>query len=81
MNEFALIVSQVKRITEQVPDDAKIYIQRIEDIYFDKHGWEPILIPDVNYPATDFCSPDQFTPAWDAIYNKEKNILLIYGHY
>ena len=81
MNEFALDVSQVKRITEQVPDDAKIYIQRIEDIYFDKHGWEPILIPDVNYPATDFCSPDQFTPAWDAIYNKEKNILLIYGHY
>lgn len=81
MNEFALDVFQVKRITEQVPDDAKIYIQRIEDIYFDKHGWEPILIPDVNYPATDFCSPDQFIPAWGAIYNKEKNILLIYGHY
>ena len=81
MNEFALDISQVKRITEQVPDNAKVYIQRIEDIYFDKHGWEPILIPDVNYPATDFCSPDQFTPAWNAIYNKEKNILLIYGHY
>ena len=78
MNLYAL---KLKEILNKVPNDAKIYIQRIEDVYFDKHGWEPILIPDVNYPATDFCSPDQFIEATFAVYNKEKNILLIYAHY
>ena len=78
MNLYSL---KLKEILNKVPNDAKIYIQRIEDVYFDKHGWEPILIPDVNYPATDFCSPDQFIEATFAVYNKEKNILLIYAHY
>ena len=34
-------VGQLKEILKKnsIPDDAKIFIQRVEDGYFDEHGW------------------------------------------
>jgi hypothetical protein len=32
-------VKDLKKALENVPDDAEVRYQRIEDIYFETHGW------------------------------------------
>ena len=44
MREFYLTVGELKRWIKEhkIPDDAKVFYQRIGDVYFKKHGWETI---------------------------------------
>ena len=35
-----LTVKQLKEKIKDLPDDTDVFIERVEDIYFDKHGWE-----------------------------------------
>ena len=37
MNEYT--VGQLRKHIEGLSDDTKVYIERIEDVYFEKHGW------------------------------------------
>ena len=34
-----LTVGQLKKQLANYPDDWRVYIERIEDVYFEKHGW------------------------------------------
>jgi len=46
-DDFYLTVGQLRRVLENLPDNTKVYYQRIEDAYFEKHGWTPdLLVPD-----------------------------------
>ena len=56
MEDYSLDVSMLRNllVNKNIPDDAKVCIERIEDKYFDKHGWEPIFIPDYYYPSAEF---------------------------
>ena len=42
-----LTVGQLKRWIKEhkIPDDANVYYQRIEDVYFERHGWNTIKRP------------------------------------
>ena len=37
---FGLTVGQLKSNLNNYDDDYPVYIERVEDIYFDKHGWQ-----------------------------------------
>jgi len=46
-DEFYLTVGDLRSAMKDLPDNAKVYYQRIEDVYFEKHGWKPdLLVPD-----------------------------------
>lgn len=34
-----MTVKELKEALESAHDDAPVYYQRIEDVYFEKHGW------------------------------------------
>ena len=35
-----LTVKELKKVLENVPDDVEVRYQRIEDVYFETHGWD-----------------------------------------
>lgn len=39
LEDCYLTVGQLKKFLKDLPDDGKIYYQRIEDVYFEKHNW------------------------------------------
>lgn len=49
-----MTVGDLKKFIEkyQVPDDAKVLIQRVEDVYYDKHHWGVYLKKDHHYYST-----------------------------
>ena len=60
-------------------DDATIQIERIEDVYFNKHGWSDnsLKIP------TNYLSPgsyNEFVIASQVTKSIEKNTILIHAH-
>jgi len=80
-------VKDLKKILENIPDNAEIVYERIEDEYFDEHGWEPIkLLTDpwfnrkFNVDSEDVEESD-WIGAGDAFYNKEENKFKITAHY
>ena len=73
-----LTVGELKRWIEdyKLPDDAKIWYQRIEDVYFKKRGWK----------TRNMCNTlddyvDQFVPVFSGVkYPKDKDLYLT-AHY
>jgi hypothetical protein len=37
-----MTVKELKEAIENLPDDAIVYYQRIEDVYFEKHNWNVV---------------------------------------
>jgi hypothetical protein len=78
MPEFGLRVEDLKRWLKKLPDETRIYYQRIEDVYFEKHGWDSTVIKrekgDESYQG-DY--------AWlqGILFDKKKNILYLSAHY
>ena len=35
-----LTVKQLKEKINDLPDETEVFIERVEDIYFEKHGWD-----------------------------------------
>lgn len=76
-----LTVGRLKAFLEKhnLPDDAKVVTQRIEDTYFEDHDWG-VLEKD-----TEVCgipAKAQYHPAWCCVkYSDEDNILFIDLHY
>lgn len=50
-DEFYMTVGDIREKIKNMPDDARVYYQRIEDVYFDKHKW-----------VADKVIPDDFMP-------------------
>ncbi len=82
-----MTVGQLKNKLKDVDDDALVVYQRIEDKYFDKHGWEPMMIEDRDYThRTDYTPDDDFhtTPVWDGWEQKNRDNVLCFvitAHY
>jgi len=85
--QFSHLIGFVEKYKNKIPKDAKIYIERVEDIYFDKHGWKPIKLENDNWADRAF--PDQssenekgdWIEAYDIFYNAEENAVKITPHY
>jgi len=77
-----------------IPDNAPILIQRVEDVYYEKHNWGIYLKKGMDYCMEDhnkLISKDpkflksmmeQYHPAWSpASYGDDKDILFLDLHY
>jgi hypothetical protein len=84
-----LTVGKIKDFLNKynLPNNAKVFIQRVEDIYYEKNGWSVLLKVDdftVKDENGNFIKEtmEQYTPAWDCVkYNDENDILFIDLHY
>jgi hypothetical protein len=76
-----LTVGGLRKILEGLPPRTPVHYQRIEDVYFDKHGWKPdLLIPDPD--MAEF--KDEFVRAFCAFQYRDdegKMQLLLTAHY
>lgn len=54
----------------ELPDDGLVMIERVEDVYYEKHGWKV-------YKKGD----DEYHPAWCSKLYPEDNNLFIDLHY
>ena len=55
-----LTVGELKKYISGMPSDAKVLIQRVKDVYFEKHGWETLKRPCPDYPL----DVDEYIPVW-----------------
>jgi hypothetical protein len=85
-----LTIRELKEAIKDMPDDMIVAYQRIEDIYFEKYGWEaeklrwdyPTLIgydKDDNKIYEDNIS--EYIKAFDAYKHPDKEIFVINAHY
>jgi len=82
MSNNCYAIKRLKRILERVPDDAQIFYERIEDKYFESHGWstnefESLLsfLPGHENDTAEYLDIENI---W---YNEEKNVILITSHF
>ncbi len=70
-----------------LPSDAKVLIQRVEDVYYEKHEWGVYFKEGLHTFKDEEGnivkeSLEQYHPAWGCVkYNDEDNILFIDLHY
>ena len=70
-----------------LPESAKVVVQRVEDVYYEKHNWGVYLKEGMHTFKDDDgvivkSSMQQYHPAWCcAKYNDEDNVLFIDLHY
>lgn len=77
METFKFRVKELKEILNNVPDDAIVSYQRIEDSYFDTpdNGWETREV------AWEKDWPTNVIDAFAAYYDKSTNTFVIHAHY
>lgn len=87
----ALTVGELKEFLNKhdLPDTAKVVVQRVEDVYYDELGWG-VYLKEGEYSVRDETgnaiedSLEQYSPAWCCVkYNDEDedDILFIDLHY
>lgn len=78
MNKYT--TGQLKKLLENIPDDAIVNIERVEDIYFDKYGWttQRVVFQELNDLPYEY---NDYFPAHCGIYLKDKNEMVILAHY
>lgn len=77
MNEYT--VRELKKQLEDMPDDMVVCIERIEDVYFESHGWTTEIhdfIPDK--PGMERV---EYMEAFGVARLKKKNKFVIVAHY
>ena len=75
-----LTVGRLKEFLNEhnLPDDAKVVVERVEDSYYEKGGWGVYLKEDSLTPGF----PNQYTPVWSCVrYKDDKDILFLDLHY
>ena len=68
-------VGKLKEALKNVPDDTPVMYQRIEDVYFQTHGWTTVTLP------WDFDSSTEYIQSWWAGYLEKDKIFVIEAHY
>tara|TARA_R110000822_G_scaffold150128_1_gene289230 strand:+ start:20 stop:325 length:306 start_codon:yes stop_codon:yes gene_type:complete len=83
-----LTVGGLKRFLDKhdLPESAKVVVQRVEDVYYEKHNWGVYLKEGMHTFKDDGVivksSMQQYHPAWCCVkYNDEDNVLFIDLHY
>jgi hypothetical protein len=73
-----LTVGVLKKYLEEYPDDALVVSQRVEDSYYENHGWETLKRPDPLYPEFE----TEYTAVWGpVIYRDDKDVFYLDLHY
>jgi len=75
-----LNIGTLKELLYSLPakySDCKVMVERVEDIYYEKNGWQTLKIKSVEYPE---CI-EEYSPVWCASLDKDNNILRLFMHY
>jgi hypothetical protein len=73
-----LTVGELKKYLEDYPDDALAVSQRVEDVYYEKHGWETLKRPDPMYEGHNV----EYTAVWSPVlYKEDKDVFYLDLHY
>ena len=72
-------MGQLKKEIENLPNNAKVYYQRIEDIYFTKHNWETKKMPNSNFAPEEI--DDEYIKCWCRVRYKDDKNLYLTAHY
>ena len=73
-----LRVGDLKKQLEEYPDDALVVAQRVEDVYYEKHGWDTVTKPNPLYRDDNV----EYTPVWSIChYTNDKDCLFLDLHY
>lgn len=75
-----MTVKDLREAIKGKSGNARVYYQRIEDVYFKKHGWDKhsVLKPDHFYGDE---AMDEFTRAFTAVHYKDVDNLYITAHH
>lgn len=80
INKFPTVrVGDLKKLFEKynISNNVVVLTQRIEDVYFEKHGWETLKIESGIYKG-EF---DEYIPTHAAYYSEELKVIIIDCHY
>jgi hypothetical protein len=73
-----LTVGELRKQLEGLPDDAPVFYQRIEDAYFDRHGWTADrIMPSPDFPG----SVDDYIRAFGVVRYHNERALFLTAHY
>ena len=87
--EHFLTVGDLKAFLNKhnLPDNAKVVVQRVEDVYYEKHNWG-VYLKESEHTLKDEQgnvvkeSLEQYHPAWCCVkYRDEDDLLFIDLHY
>jgi len=80
--DFYMTVGDLKKLIKKMPDDAKVYYQRIEDVYFEKHEWSKssVFKADPEY-GDDPPIYDEYTRVYGSNRYKDDTNLYLTAHY
>lgn len=68
--------------SNNISDDAEVFVQRVEDVYFEKHGWETIKKPEAFFHGrSEYPHINEYFKPWCCVKYKEDNNLYIDAHY
>lgn len=74
--DIYMTVKDLKKALMGVPDDYKVYYQRIEDIYFKQHGWKGKKMQ-FDFPR----QYSEYTRAFSAYPKRRQKAFVINAHY
>ncbi len=88
MEDIYLTVGQLKKRLKGLADDMPVFYQRIEDVYFKKHGWgsHSAMVPS-GFPeeAKHKELDDEYIRVWDGFTGQargsKKVLFLLTAHY
>lgn len=71
-HEHYLTVGKLREKLPQLPENGGVYIQRVEDKYFEKHGWKGKMMPNPDFEGHF----DEYVPVWCTLDYKDGNLYL-----
>lgn len=86
MTHKNMTVGWLKKFIKEnnIPDDAQIFVERVEDVYFEKHGWSKTSVfkdNDMSLDTKDDSFKTQYHPIWSPVKYKDDNNLYLDLHY
>tara|TARA_B100001245_G_C22893021_1_gene430416 strand:+ start:1486 stop:1725 length:240 start_codon:yes stop_codon:yes gene_type:complete len=79
MEDDYLTVGALRAVIEDMPDETKVYYERIQDAYFDEYEWKPDKLIRTDYTEPEDNMNDEYIRAFCAF--KEGGDLHITAHF
>ena len=77
-HKYSLTVGELREYLMAYPDDALVVCQRVEDVYYEKHGWETLKKPNPMYEG----EYNEYTAVESpVIYKDDKDCFYLDLHY
>ena len=73
--DYYMKVKDLRKALRGVPANAEVRYQRIEDVYFKKHGWKGKMF------KVDEPFENEYIEVFSALLLKDENVFILNAHY